>query len=147
MKMMSSAIMKKGMNKMGGVGTVANVGFGAWSGMSTYNDAKLEGKNTFMAAAQAGLSTAFWSTVGLKTGIALGVGMAAYQGGKALVEKGIENNRNYQQYGTAAPFQNATFVDTQQAYTMRQAGVTQIQQNQMNMKKAVMGNEAMYMHR
>lgn len=147
MKMMANSIMKKGMNKIGGVGTAANVGFGAWSGITTYNDAKAEGKSSFMSAAEAGLSTAFWSTIGLKTGLVLGAGMVAYEGGKYVVEKGIENNRRYSQAGAAAPFQNATFVDTQQAYTMRQAGVTQIQQNQMNMKKAVMGNEAMYMHR
>ena len=147
MKVMTSALMKKGMNKVGGVDTVVNVGFGAVSGISTYNEAKAEGKSTFMAGAEAALLTAFWSTVGLKTGLVIGAGTLAYEGGKVVVNKGLENNRMFQQYGAASPFANSTFVDSQQAYTMRQAGVTQIQNNAMNMKKTIMGNEAMHMHR
>lgn len=39
-----------------------------------------------------------------------------------------------------------SYVDTDQAYTMRQAGVNAMQESGMNMKQ-ILGNEASFMHR
>ena len=44
-----------------------------------------------------------------------------------------------------APFSNATFVDTQQAYTMRQAGMQMAQASRYNLQQTLLGNEAQYM--
>lgn len=135
------------MKNIGGAGNLLNIGFGVWTGMDVYNEARAEGKNFAGAAAEGALLGTAFNMIGLKTGLALGAGYLGYAGVKTAITTGYNNDKNYQRAGTAAPFSNGTFVDSQQAYTMRQAGATMIQQNAMNTKKAIMGNEAMYMHR
>ena len=46
-----------------------------------------------------------------------------------------------------APFRTNTFVDNEQLYTMRQAGVALAQQAKYKQVATLMGNEARYMHR
>lgn len=140
---MSNAIFKKKV----GMGTVANVGLTAAGGVMSYNDARAEGKGVAASAAEATFITAAFSMIGIKPALVLGAGYLGYQGVKAGVQTGMENSKIYGRAGTASPFSQGTFVDTEQSYTMRQAGMTMMQQNAMNTKKAVMGNEAMYMHR
>ena len=45
------------------------------------------------------------------------------------------------------PFSNATFVDTKQAYTMRQAGMQLAQASKYNLQQAMLGNEASMMYK
>lgn len=129
------------------LGTTLNVGMSGVGGVIAYNDARSEGKGVLPSAAEAAFSTALWGMIGWKATIGIVAGQLAYEGGKAVVNMGIENDRKYQRAGAGSPFATSTFVDSQQAYTMRQAGMTQIQQNVMNTKKALLGNEAMHMHR
>ena len=51
-------------------------------------------------------------------------------------------NEQYQ-----APFRTNTFVDNEQLYTMRQAGMELSKQTKYRQVAAMMGNEARYMHR
>lgn len=51
-------------------------------------------------------------------------------------------NEQYQ-----APFRTNTFVDNEQLYTMRQAGMELAKQAKYKQVAALMGNEARYMHR
>ena len=44
------------------------------------------------------------------------------------------------------PFYNATFNDTQQAYTMRQAGMQLAENSKYNLQQSLMGNEAAMLH-
>jgi hypothetical protein len=44
-------------------------------------------------------------------------------------------------------FNNATFVDTPQAYTMRQAGMQIAEASRYNLQQTLLGNEASSMHR
>ena len=45
------------------------------------------------------------------------------------------------------PFANSTFVDTQQTYTMRQAGMNLARQGQYAMQQAMLGDEARMTYR
>jgi len=46
-----------------------------------------------------------------------------------------------------APFQSNTFVDSQQIYTMRQAGMALAEQSKYALQQTLMGDEARFMHR
>jgi len=61
---------------------------------------------------------------------------------QSLDEKSRVMNRSQKN----SPFNNATFVDTQQNYTMRQAGMQMAKASQYNLQQSLMGNEAKYMH-
>ena len=138
-------------NKNGGwgktSGDVINAGLGVWTGADIYNESRAEGNGVIQSFAEGAVMGTFWTMLGWQAGLAIVGGQLAYEGGKAVVNQGVENDMKYKRAGTAPAFSTATFMDTEQAYTMRQAGMTMIQQNAMNTKKAVMGNEAMYMHR
>ena len=49
--------------------------------------------------------------------------------------------------GNALPFSNSTFIDTQQTYTMRQAGMNLAKQSKYNIQQAMMGDEARMTYR
>lgn len=57
-----------------------------------------------------------------------------------------QNTRKMNRQGRNVPFQNATFVDSQQAYTMRQTGMQLAQASKYNLQHAMLGNEASYLH-
>lgn len=46
-----------------------------------------------------------------------------------------------------APFRTNTFVDSQQIYTMRQAGMALAEQSKYALQQSLMGDEARFMHR
>ena len=46
-----------------------------------------------------------------------------------------------------APFRANTFVDSQQIYTMRQAGMALAEQSKYALQQSLMGDEARFMHR
>ena len=56
-------------------------------------------------------------------------------------------NRNMAKASSNRAFVNAHFDDTQQAFTMRQAGMQIAQRSRYNMQQARMGNEARYMRK
>ncbi|MBO7449495.1 MAG: hypothetical protein J6U54_03930 [Clostridiales bacterium] len=70
---------------------------------------------------------------------------------KAAIEQGVNMAQTVRQYEQAArdqsPFRNQTFVDSQQIYTMRQAGLALAEQSKYALQQTLMGNEARYMHR
>lgn len=140
-KTVQGAIWEK-MVKNVGVGTVLNAAFT----VKDYKDAKEQGYSTTGAAAKA-LGTNIMMTV-IGPGKFLGMQMAMEA--PALAIKGYEamakQARSMAAMGTNKPFQNATFVDTQQAYTMRQAGLQLAKASQYNTQQAMMGNEASFMH-
>lgn len=135
---------KKFFSRMGGpVGTTLT----AVSGVAGYNGARAEGAGVVGASVQ-GLSDAFlidligWQAY-LGGAAVMGVGKGAYAAGK----HGYNKSKEYNQLASSSPFSANTFVDTEQTYTMRQAGLSMIQNSAMNTKKATLGNEAMFMHR
>ena len=53
-----------------------------------------------------------------------------------------QRSRQLQKSGRNVPFQNATFLDSQQTYTMRQAGMNIAKQGRYAAQAAMLGNEA-----
>jgi hypothetical protein len=140
-KTVQGAIFDK-MVKNLGVGTVLNAAFT----VKDYKDAREQGYGVPGAAAKALGSNIMMSVIGPGKYIAMQMGMEI----PALAVKGYEamaqQARSMASMGTNKPFQNATFVDTQQNYTMRQAGMQLAKSSQYNMQQAMMGNEASFMH-
>jgi len=125
-------------SKMAMAGTGANLYFGA----SEYADKRAEGEGMISA----GLSAAGDIALGILTPMPLYIGAMM---APALAEGAVDAYHALDQYGRQLksqrrnlPFQNATFVDSQQTYTMRQAGMNLARQGQMAAQQTSMGNEA-----
>jgi hypothetical protein len=115
------------------------------SGISAYNQSRAQGNGVIGSAAH-GLSEAFMAEL---VGPLYFPAMAAVAAPKYAVrgyESMMRKAREMERVG-AAPFTGNTFVDTEQTYTMRQAGMQMIQGSILNTKKALLGNEAQYLHR
>lgn len=119
-----------------------NVGATGYFSASTYSDSRAEGNGVatslVSAAGDAALSAMLnpWAYLGLTAAPALAE--AAIDGYHAMDSYG----RQLQAQRRNVPFQNATFVDSQQTYTMRQAGMNLARQGQMAAQQTSMGNEA-----
>lgn len=124
-----------------------NVAGSLYAVSSGYKQSRNEGRGAAMSLTK-GVTDAFLIDI---------LGWKAYFGGAVLMGapkaaiKGYESlstqARQLSMAGSAAPFQSNTFVDNEQIYTMRQAGMGMIEQSQHNTKQAILGNEAQAMHR
>lgn len=124
-------------NKMATAGTLAN----AYFGISEYGDKRAEGNGVIASGLSAAgdfalgqLSMPLMVAKDLVPAIAGG----AVDGYYAL----DQYSRSLQRQNRNTPFQNATFVDSQQTYTMRQAGMNLARQGQYAAQQTTMGNEA-----
>lgn len=138
-----TAILKKGFSK---TGTAFTIGMAAFGGVSEFHDAKREGYSTGMAAGRAVGTYILDETIG-----PLGsIGMWAVRTlPNAIVSAGdnlSKMSRDMTSRSVGGAFSNATFIDSQQAYTMRQAGMQMAKASQYNLQQTMMGNEAQYMH-
>jgi hypothetical protein len=136
-------------------GAYGNMSFGqklsaagtATAGVMGYNSARAEGAGVPGALAQ-GVSDAFLMDL---------VGFKKYLGGAVLLQApgAIASGyaslsmqaRETARAGTASPFSNSTFVDSEQVYTMRQAGMAMMAQSKQNVRQTMLGNEAQAFHR
>lgn len=124
-------------------GGLLNIGFG----FSDYSDARAEGNGVLSSAALAAGGFALTNTIGFLPSMALTMA-------KPLAEGAISAFDAVNQYGRAldrksrnVPFSNATFVDTQQTYTMRQAGMNLARQSKFAVQSAMLGDEARMINR
>lgn len=62
--------------------------------------------------------------------------------GVAAWDYASQKSRQLQKSARNVPFQNATFLDSQQTYTMRQAGMNIAKQGRYAAQAAMLGNEA-----
>ena len=126
-------------------GKAANAGLGLIFGVSDYQDAKENGSSTAGALASAGFNMALPMLLG-------GWGYAAYlaatelpgavlEGGQALSSAQRQLGRDQRNVA----FQSMAFDDNEQKYTMRQAGMAQMQKSRYNAQTVMMGQEAKYM--
>lgn len=130
-------------NKM----TSLNVAFSGISALDTYQTEREEGAGFAKATASAVFDAALVSTVGF-------VPYLAYFMAKEIPGLAVDAYQAYGQYSRQLgamqkqqAFQNAKFNDTEQAYTMRQAGMAIAQRSKYNIQQAMLGNEAKYMMR
>ena len=115
--------------------------------LSEYGDYRDQGDDVITAAVKTGANQALM----LATGIWPYIGFELLRNSGALVESGeqlaMQRRAFYADEQYQAPFRTNTFVDNEQLYTMRQAGIALAQQAKYKQVATMMGNEARYMHR
>lgn len=142
---MTEAIASKMFKKMT-VGDVAKVGLGVYFGLDSYKTAREEGHGVVMSGAKAVGENIMMDAMGF--GWYLG-----YQALTGIPAVGVKTAETLSQAARSmstlngnVPFQNATFNDSPQAYTMRQAGMQLAKASKYNLQQAMLGNEAQYLH-
>jgi len=126
------------------LGTAFSVGMPLYFGAQEYKSAREEGNGVLMSGARAVGDFAVsemmgWGYLGLQ--LAPMIPKAAVG-----VAEGLNTmSRNMNRASVQGPFSNATFNDTQQTYTMRQAGMQLAQASKYNLQQTLMGNEAQYL--
>lgn len=126
-------------------GNLINVGFGGWAAADTYKTKRQEGHGAITSAAAA----AFDATLPLMMGAPAYMGLQLVTGAPEAAMSGYTSYHQYKRQLAAESrnqaFMNAKFDDTEQAHTMRQAGMAIAQRSKYNMQHAMLGNEAKYM--
>lgn len=121
---------------------VLNTGFTAWSGIDTYNESRNEGSGVVSSALSAGGEMVLMNAVGIVPYMLASFAPAIGRGAVDAYDSISAYSRKLQRERRNIPFQNATFVDSQQTYTMRQAGMNLIRQGQYAAQQTSLGNEA-----
>lgn len=131
-------------SKLKSAGTIAGVGINGAFALSDYKDARQQGHGRVGSVAKAASTFAM--------GEVMGMWMLPYQlaaSAPQMAVSAIEGIGKYQRQmnrdARRVPFNNATFNDYKQAYTMRQAGMQIAQNSQYNLQQTLMGNEANYL--
>jgi hypothetical protein len=120
----------------------ATVAMNVFDVHSTYKTSKDEGDSTGVAVLKTIGSQALWAFAPELAGIAMvgDIGKALVEGGKAYA-KGYGNQLARAQNRTYRANFGGRFIDTQNAYTMRQRGLQAMEQSGMNIQQ-VLGSEA-----
>lgn len=121
-----------------------NIGFG----ISDYKTNRKEGKSKLNSAAGAVGEFAIGELLGGGGMLALNLipEIPKMATSAALGINKLSRQESRKSYGSSMPFYNATFNDTQQAYTMRQAGMQLAENSKYNLQQSLMGNEAAMLH-
>lgn len=121
--------------------------FSGVMGTMTYQDAREQGQSVAGALGSAIFDTAL--SIGLSP-----AGYMAYQAivdGPEMIQSGMNALETYKRQTAAAAsnkaFVNSHFNDSDQIFTMRQAGMAVAERSKYNMQQAMMGNEARYMRK
>lgn len=122
-------------------GAVAGLGMNAYFGISEYGDKRAEGNGVVSSALSAGADMAL-GMMSMPLMFAKDLAPAVASGAVDAYYGLSEYSRQLQRQNRNTPFQNATFVDSQQTYTMRQAGMNLARQGQYAAQQTTMGNEA-----
>lgn len=126
-------------------GDLFNYGTGVAFGISTYQEKREEGNGILSSVAHGAMDTVLPLTMGVWPYMALQVA----SGLPSMAMAGVETYGRYKrQLGNLQrnhAFQTANFSDTEQAFTMRQAGMNIAKRSKYNIQQAMLGNEAKYM--
>lgn len=133
---------KKGKSSLGAM-DIVNMGMTGYFFADGYSTARDEGTN-FVGSVAKGISDAILVDViglpmylGFQAATALPAAAVNTYEGLGKIARNINSMSN-------APFQNSTFVDSQQAYTMRQASLNMAKMSKNNIQAAMLGNEAQF---
>lgn len=144
----TSTIARKVMNNKGKVtGNLFNIGLGVYFSADTYSEARESGASPVGAALSAVGDFALSNMLGWKSYLAMNLLPSAGSLAVDLYDGINAYGRNLDRMGNALPFSNSTFIDTQQTYTMRQAGMNLAKQSKYNIQQAMMGDEARMTYR
>lgn len=108
-----------------------------------YKTSREQGDSAFTAAATAIGDLALMSTMGPIPYMGVQAAMLLPGAAMSAYETGGQYARSLARQGKNVPFGNATFVDTEQAYTMRQAGQMLLKRGE----QSILGREAQSLHR
>jgi hypothetical protein len=112
-----------------------------------YGNNRGEGQGVVGAAANSILDNSLPMVMGFWPYAAVTTAMNAPGAILTGAEKLNTAARGLAEQGRNVPFGNTTFVDTEQIYTMRQAGMSLAQRGKYNIQQTQLGNEARSMHR
>lgn len=142
--------MKAALRNSDGKISLSRIGEGVFTGgllLNDYSSRRDEGDSV--------LSAAFGAAA--QQGLAMATGFKGYMAFELLRNSGVivdaleslsaQRRAYYANEQYQAPFRTNTFVDNEQLYTMRQAGMELAKQAKYKQVAAMMGNEARYMHR
>lgn len=128
-----------------GIGNMINWGTGIYFAQDTYNSSREQGKGMVASAADAAFDGAMMYMLTPMGYMGMQALSAAPQAAAKLARGYGQWNRHLSQMAKQQAFQNASFSDTEQAYTMRQAGMAIAKRSRYNTQQARLGNEAKYM--
>ena len=145
---MSKTTLGKVLSKKGlGVGGTISLGMNAYGAISDYKQKRLEGYGKVSSTISAAGNAIMFEAMGLVGMLAMGALTTLPDMAVNGILKANAAARSMDRSSRNTPFANATFADSQQAYTMRQAGVQMAQASKYNLQQTLMGNEASVMHR
>lgn len=127
-----------------GFGQVLGHSMSVYGAYSDYKYARDGGSSRLGAVASAATEFAMAEMLGgwyLPIQLAKAIPSAAVKATEGIGKMQRSMNKTSRQ----VPFQNATFNDHSQAFTMRQAGMQAAQQSRYNLQQSLMGNEASYL--
>lgn len=140
------SIMSGKMVKGMGIGSAISIGTNAYFGMDTYNTAREEGSGKLGAAGKAVGEMVMMDAMGLPAYLGFQALTAAPKAGLKVYETLNQSARQMSGLSRNSPFYNSKFQDSQQAYTMRQAGMQLAKASKYNMQQTMLGNEAAFLH-
>lgn len=127
--------------------SIFNMGLAGWSAVDSYQTAREEGSGVGMSLVSAGVDAALPMMLGGWQYMALQAAMEAPGAIMKAHDALGTYQRNMAKSASNRAFANAHFDDTQQAFTMRQAGMAIAERSKYNMQQARMGNEARFMRK
>lgn len=127
-----------------GLGTILNGGMTLGFGVSGFTTAREEGNGVIGSVAKGVSEAILADVIGLPAYLAFSAITGAPKAAVNAVEGLGKIGRSVASAGGNAPFQNATFIDSPQAYTMRQASLNLAKMSKNNIQSAMLGNEAQY---
>lgn len=140
---LTRALSKKGL----GIGGTFALAMNAYGATSDYNQKRLEGHSKTSSLISAAGNAVMFEAIGLTGMLAMGATTALPDLAVKGFMKANSTARSMDRSARNTPFTNSTFADSQQAFTMRQAGMQLAQASKYNMQQTLMGNEASVMHR
>ncbi len=127
---------------------LANLAFSGYSAYDTYKEERAQGATRIGALGSAVMDFVLPELLGIGGYIGFQLAKAApgaiVSGAQTIAQQGRIMERNARDQ---APFKANTFVDSQQIYTMRQAGMALAEQSKYALQQSLMGDEARFMHR
>lgn len=128
-------------------GSVGGFAVNSYFAYGTYSDARNEGRGFIASAAEGGMDLALGYVLGpmayMGYSVAKEIPGAVVSGAETVGQMG----RTMAKTSMNTPFATAQFQDTQQAFTMRQAGMQVAQRAKYALSQSIMGEEARHLHR
>ena len=129
-----------------GIGGIASIMGSTYLGVTGYKERRSEGKGRVGSAIETGADLIMMDAMGFGLTIGLQAARAIPKLAVSGYMKAGSMARSMDRMSINAPFANSTFVDSKQAYTMRQAGMQLAEVSKYNLQQTLMGNEASSMH-